>query len=299
MTYIENYLNDILYPQLKSAGIKYRFIQRIQEDIKNRMMSLLAYWDQEQERNAILLPSLEEALFYEPRGKEDVREFVVTTIRNSMLEIAASVSCGQIKLSEPISDEQVRAITSEAIKFFNQVDFEKMCQELDSNFENVYDIAKEKYPEAWDIIKKLANLNAESCDYEAKLGIKSGEKTRELYRGENFKKAVCDGYTLEFDKELRNIIGEVIAGKVSVFYVDCFKMISRNFEKVLHVLQLILENEKIVCTANYFISVNHLEKRKKILRAAHNYEGAVINLQRTKTAPKKLKEYMENMMNVE
>jgi len=62
---------------------------------------------------------------------------------------------------------------------------------------------------------------------------------------------------------------------------------------------LILENEKIVCTANYFISVNHLEKRKKILRAAHNYEGAVINLQRTKTAPKKLKEYMENMMNVE
>lgn len=299
MTAMEHYLNNILYPQLRSAGIKYRFIQRIQEDIKNRMMSLLSYWNREEERKAILFLSLEEALFYEPKGKENVREFVVTTIRNSMLEIAASDSCDQIKLSEPISDEQVRAITSEAINFFNQVDFEEMCQELDSDFVNVYDIAKEKYPLAWDIIKKLANLSDEACDYEIKPEMKSQEKTQELYKGENFKKVVCDGYTLEFDEELRRIIGEVIAGIVDMFYVDCFKMISRNFEKVLHVLQLILENDKIVCTANYFISVNHLEKRKKILRAAHNHEGAVANIKKTRTAPKKLKEYLENMMNVE
>lgn len=84
MERINNYLDEILYYQLRSLKIPYRFVKQIQDDIRIRMLSCLAYWDEIDVRKTILLPSCEEALFYEPRiPDENIREFVVTTIRNS------------------------------------------------------------------------------------------------------------------------------------------------------------------------------------------------------------------------
>lgn len=74
---------------------------------------------------------------------------------------------------------------------------------------------------------------------------------------------VCNGFTLEFDENLKEVLGEVISGTVDFFNSDCFKKVSRNFEKILHIVQIILEHDAVFCTCNYYISLDCIERRKK------------------------------------
>lgn len=294
MELIDIYLNDILSDQLKSAGMPYSYVKRVMEDIRNRMLSCLSFWNREQDRKAILFFSLEEALFYEPKAREGIREFVVTTIRNSMLEIAASENYRKLKLHAPLSNEQIKSITMEAIKYFDKMDFEEMCKNINEEFENVYFSAIEKYPLAWNTIKNLANLNDDEMEFPIEAG--KGTKEKSDINLESIGKAVvCDGYTLEFDVQLADTIKSVISGEMRALYSDCFKMVSRNFEKVLHILQILLENEKSFCTCNYYISVNHLEKRRRILKAAHDEKEVVLNMQK-KNSPRMIRECINELV---
>ena len=87
---IQEYLDDLLDNQLQE--IKYRFREKIVKDIKDRMCSLLTRWEEEDFRRTVLFVTDEEALFYEPAAPDDVKRFVIATIRNSMLE-AIGLKC--------------------------------------------------------------------------------------------------------------------------------------------------------------------------------------------------------------
>lgn len=93
------------------------------------MLSLISFWNMEEMRKGILLFSLEEARFYFPSGREYTREFVVTTIRNSMLEVAASDNCSQIKMDRGLSNEQVKDITENVIVYFNKYEKAQLVDE--------------------------------------------------------------------------------------------------------------------------------------------------------------------------
>ena len=294
MKAIENYLNDILYPQLKEVNMPYRFTSAIQDDIRNRMESCLSLWQDEEVRKTILFPSLEEALFYEPVAQTGVREFVVTTIRNSMLEVAASVNCMNLKIQEPLSDAQIKNITSTAIKYFAQFDFIELSKEISCEDNNMYISLIEKYPLAWEALSKLANMKVN--EKEISITVDKKFKQEEFNNDKlELKTIVCDGFTLEFDEYLNQVINQIISGKLSCFYTHCFKMLSRNIEKVLHVLQIILENGSAFCTSNCYISCYHIEKRNKIVRAAHNEQDVLKNLNRGSTPPM-IKYCMETML---
>lgn len=297
MKELDAFLDQVLYTRLREVNMPYRFIRQIQDDIKCRMLSCLAYWNEIEIRNTILFLSLEEALFYEPQNVQDnIREFVVTTIRNSMLEIPMSDDCHFVKIPEPISSAQVKKITTDAIQYFDKYDMSDLAKKADtiSEEKNIYMQAKKKYPLAWDVLYELANLQKEKMKIDRSSDRTHTEKFVQN-SNDKIKTTVCNGFTLEFDEALQEIIGEVLADKLNCFYTDCFKMVSRNFEKVLHVLQIILEHEKIFCTCNYYISTQYLEKRSKILRAAHNSEDAVKNLNH-KGAPEKIRECIDDMM---
>lgn len=83
---------------------------------------------------------------------------------------------------------------------------------------------------------------------------------------------------------------------IDIFYVDCFKGLSRNFEKILHVLQIILQSEKAFVTCNYYISDGRIEKRKKILRASHSQKDMFDNVRNLKGLPPFLKSILEEMV---
>ncbi len=290
---IQEYLHDLLYDQLRE--IKYRFREQIVIDIKNRMCSLLSRWEQEDFRRTVLFVTDEEALFYEPIAADDVRRFVVATIRNSMLEVATSVNCDRFKMPEPLSDERIKSITAKAICYFKQCNFETLQNEAENlEYIDVYGKAIRKYPLAWDVLKRAA-LAGSTVEFD-KLCEDKCENWGDVFLENKWKKVVCDGYSLEFDDVLKEELSNVMSGRADIFYVDCFKGLSRNFEKILHVLQIILQSEKAFVTCNYYISDGRIEKRRKILRAFHSQKDMFDNVRNLKGLPPFLKSVLEEMV---
>ncbi len=273
---IQEYLSDLLNNQL--GEIKYRYRVKIVEDIKDRMCSLLSRWEEEDFRKTVLFVTDEEALFYEPPAPDDVRRFVVATIRNSMLEVAASVNCSQFKMSESLSNEKVKSITSNAICYFRQCEFETLQNEAGNmQYADVYGEAIQKYPLAWTVLKRAAATEDRENVFETVHEVNL-ETVKGIFSENKCKVAIYDGYSLEFDERLQEELENVLSGRIDIFYVDCFKGLSRNFEKILHVLQIILENGKAFVTCNYYISDGRIEKRKRILRAFHNESEVYDNM---------------------
>lgn len=291
---IQEYLYDLLNNHL--TDIKYRYREQIVIDIRNRMCSLLVKWEQEDFRRTVLFVTDEEALFYEPIVADDVRRFVVATIRNSMLEVATSVNCNQFKMQEPLSDEKIKSITSNAICYLKKCEFEILQNEAKNlKYVDVYGEAIEKYPLAWAVLKKAA-LASDTVDVFKKLQEVNFENMGEALFENKCRKVVCDGYSLEFDDYLKEELGNVISNRVDIFYVDCFKGLSRNFEKILHVLQIILQSEKAFVTCNYYISNGHIEKRRRILRAFHCQKDMFENVRNLNGLPAFFKSVLREMV---
>lgn len=291
---IQEYLCDLSNNQLRE--IKYRFREQIVNDLQNRMCSLLSRWDQEDFRRAVLFVTDEEALFYEPIAADDVRRFVVAAIRNSMLEMAASVNCNQFKMQEPLSDEKIKSITADAIYYFKQCNFETLQNEAENlEYADVYGEAIQKYPLAWAVLKRAA-LSADTVDVFNKLQEGKCESGEEAFFESKCRKVICDGYSLEFDDVLKEELSNVISGRTDIFYVDCFKGLSRNFEKILHVLQIILQSGKAFVTCNYYISDGRIEKRRRILRAFHSQKDMFDNVRNLKGLPPFFKSVLKELI---
>lgn len=292
---IQEYLDDLLDNQLQE--IKYRFREKIVKDIKERMCSLLSRWEEEDFRRTVLFVTDEEALFYEPAAPDDVKRFVVATIRNSMLEVAASVSCDRFKMSTPLSDEKIKSITSNAIRYFRQCEFKTLGNEAKNlEYIDVYEKANKKYPLAWNVLKRAAGSAAMENVFEEVHIEKIEDVKTEINEIKSYKKVVCDGYSLEFDDYLEKVLRGIMLGEISTFYVDSFKRLSRNFEKILHVLQIVLQSGKAFVTCNYYISNDRIEKRSKILRAAHTEKEMFDNLQNLKGLPSFFKSVLKRMI---
>jgi len=59
-----------------------------------------------------------------------------------------------------------------------------------------------------------------------------------------------------------------------IFIVSCFKMISRNIEKLFRILDFVLCCNRMCVTANYLIANGHVERRNPILPASHGETDA-------------------------
>lgn len=292
---IKEYLEDLLNNQLKE--IKYRYRVQIVDDIKNRMCSLLSKWDDVEYRTTILFVTKEEALFYEPDAPDEVKEFVVATVRNSMLEVAASNNCSLFKMQEPLSNKKIKEVTSGAITYFKQCEFRTLQEEIrDMEFKDVFEEAIIKYPLAWEILKKTALTEEKILEFEEIHKMSFHDNDINLEREVSaFKTVVCDGYSLEFDDYLKEKLEELASGVTDVFYVDSFKMLSRNFEKVLHVSQIIFECGGSLVTCNYFIRDGYIEKRRRILRAAHGEQDVVKNVMNMGGTSPRLRDVLKGM----
>lgn len=291
---VEKYLDEILEIQLKQYGVRYRFIKQIKEDILDRICSLAIRYESDDLYEILRFTVMEEAQFYRPKADLEIRVLTVAAIRNSKLEIAASVSCVEFKMQEPLSDEYIKNITQEAIGYFGQFTMKEIAEDCKSkNFTDVFGHGAEKYPMAAEILKKAALMSGTVATVpknqtEAKIS------DCELFNLQS-KIAICDGYKLSFDIQLTETLGLVLSGRIDYFYVDSFKMLSRNFEKILHVLEILLEHDKAMITPNYYISNGYIEKREKIIRAAHSRRDILENSMHVDGAPPKIREVLSSL----
>lgn len=275
---IEKYVEEILYNRLKEFEIKENFILEIKENIKEQIYSLIFHWNDIEFRKAVLITGMDEGKFYEPEAEIDIKCFVVVAIRNSYIEQIFSDECQLMGLDEPIDEMLVKTVTQEAIEYFRNIDFNELAKNIKSSeIKDKYGNIVKKYPMAWNALKQLGKCTEKKIIYENKipkeklvleeLNNMSGNVT-EMEKKNQFSE-VQSGINEKFSKEMLEILKYLTQEKGSIFYADCFKMVTRNFEKLLKVIEIILENENYFLTSNYLITNSYIGKRTEIYKAAH------------------------------
>lgn len=268
---IEIYLQKTLQKQLKNFHVSNKTTYDIIKDIKTQLYSLLFHWKEKDFREAILVIGSEEGTFYEPHNIP-IAEMVVVTIRNSLLEGIASTSYEEYSALAVLKSEDIKEITSKAIEYFGQFDLETI--EIKPPVEDYYKQLAEKYPTAFNALIELSKCNEQLLEHDYPKYIAPIYELKELNSFEYEEKVtrkvtIESGIDDQFNESLCNFLKGIKVGKSKLLVVDSFKMLTRNFEKLLKVLEFILTHEAYFATCNYFITADYVSRRKILLKASH------------------------------
>jgi len=281
---VKKYFKEFLIPTLVKTNITKDYLESLVKNIEEQMYSLLKHWNEPNFRESILLLGADEGIFYEPQEvRQQIRFFVVVTIRNSLFETLVSNDCKSAGLKYPLSDEDIKFITKSSIEYFKDTNMKKLSKELDySCYEDVYLNISNKYKMAWRALNELSFCSGKEKYYGKiaeynKINIEDLPKLDDYENGNGEKiiKVIESGITPLFNTRLIEILKKIIEveDEDGLFWADSFKYITRNFEKLLQVIEILLQNNKSLVTNNYYISNNYVAKREKILRASHNFDG--------------------------
>ena len=271
---IDTYLQNKLKPLLNSYPVAPDFVEEVLESVGTQIASFIYHWDDVSFRNGLAVVGLEEGTFYKPYS--EINPFIVVAVRNSLIESLNSCEHGRTGLAQPLSDEKVSAITKQAIVYFKEVDFFAVKDETGYLADDFYGNIVVKYPMAWTALLNLGN-SAEPCISYEKI---QGERLRPQYlsrtadvqgqKGEVISKVLLDGISPILDERLLNYLHSIYSNRMDYIYFNCFKMLTRNFDKLLKVMEFVLSNDKPFVTCNYYISNGYLLRRKTLLRPARN-----------------------------
>lgn len=274
---IEHYLNRILAPILKDYGVSESFVKQIIDTVEMQIYSCIRHWTDLSFRRALLLIGSEEGPFYEPAGKNDIKCFVVVTIRNSPFETLQSRNYAQSGLSSELPDSKIQAITKKAISYFNQLNFADLSEaaKQDDRHFDIYGELARRFPVAWTALEQLAGAAKKTIEYakepfERPFALDGVPLTDIDHADIDDRKkfeAVLDGYSPDIDPQLSVALYNAVTYHVP-FAVDCFKMVTRNIEKLLQIMEFLLTHDRALVTSNYYIENGYAEQRVKPLRAA-------------------------------
>ena len=91
---------------------------------------------------------------------------------------------------------------------------------------------------------------------------------------------VADGYSFSRDRELTANLRMCAKHQVP-FAVDSFKACTRNIEKLLIIIEYLLQNGTEFVTSNYMIANGYLERRINLLKPGSDYIEMRRNWQQT------------------
>lgn len=272
ITVISDYFESVLTPQLRKLQVSEEFQSNIRSVVEKQMTSAIYNWQYDDVRRIFMLLTAEEAHFYYPAAPEEVKAFVVLTIRNSPIESLQSDVYSITGLSQKISERQLKEITSEAIQFFKNYQIEELYGdgELPAR-DDYYGQLLDKYIIATRALDQLASSDEQECSFSSYSRADADDilhpfllQEESIYHDGH---AVVDGYDQTVDQTLFKQLDGIARDK-AVFFADCFKMISRNAEKLFAILEYLLAHDATLLTSNYLLMHTYVEKRVPILKAA-------------------------------
>jgi len=274
---INSYFSEYLSPLLSSIGISAKFLTEIIDNVRMQVYSFCSHWSDVGFRNGLMVIGLEEAMFYEPGSL--INPFIVVAIRNSLIETIQSEEYTKTGLTYIPEKNLIKAITAQAIEYFSCI---KMQPYFVDPSIDIYGIVAQKYPMAWEALKKIGNSTSRATSYE-KIGCLHDPRrfscfTPDTNANYNFKAHVLDGYSAEIDENLKIALHTVISEN-GVFFSESFKAITRNFEKLLHIMEYLLANDRPFVTCNYYITNGYVTKRSPLLRPGHTYTESIKNFE--------------------
>ncbi len=262
-----DYLDNVLTPQLTRMGLNAEEVAHATADIGRRMSSLLAHWPDEGFRCTILFQGEEEAAFYEPANAADeVRRFVVVTVRNSALEGYHWYSA-RARKAQQITDGQMKEITSAAVSFFAQVGLDEVAASVPGpEGKDLFGPIPERYPVAWAVIGKLAHPTVRTLTFEpvAVLRRPRLEQARSSVRGN-----VYSGMEGNLTAGDLSVMRQIERGRIETIAAPCLKMITRHPVKFFRIIDFALSYGAVVATWNYWIENGRVRPRDPLAKPAH------------------------------
>lgn len=219
---VTQYLQEVLAPTLDHFRVPATYASQIIDMVELQMISFLRHWDDLAFRRTLLLLGSEEGPFYEPAGKADVKCFIVVTLRNSPIETIQSDNYACAGMQDSLSSQDVKEITSGAIRFFNPLDFSSMClQAKNCSGYDYYQEIVERHPAAWAALRALGTTSAKIIDYpkvqyDTPFSIEACDEIQtdcagELQQKRLIPKVVFDGYKMHPTEKNKIIIDEEVA----------------------------------------------------------------------------------------
>lgn len=272
-------------PFLKAPGFPSALCDKVLENIHAQMLSYLSHWNDDTFRGGLALVGTEEGIFYKPQTP--INPFVVVTVRNSMIENLHSLDHPKYGVTTRLFDESMPYITQNAIGFFRDVDMPALAKEIGRPEQDYYGGVAKQHPMAWKALCELGGTDDLEVTFDKVPGTKLGIQ----YLSENaenmlvqdtpidgkLKRSIVDGVSPVIEDELLKRLQAAVNDELDYLIFDCFKMVSRNFWKLLHVMEYLLSNDKPFITSNYYIENGFAQRRKQLLRPAHGIEQAIEN----------------------
>lgn len=283
---VEVYLDITLSRQLHGFGVDSAFVERIINTVREQIVSCVYHWDDVRFRRALLVIGSEESHAYRPHASDDIRNFVVVTIRNSDFERIASDNCASAGLAQTLNSADIKSVTSAAIAYFSKQSFPAMAREIALPDFDKYGSLAEKYPIAWRALWELAKMKSQVVEYEpvnsAKIDISIIPPRGEVRVAGSVKASyiVDDGFSFSLDHKLAALLRRC-ARNQDPFLVDSFKACTRNIEKLLIIIEYLLQNETEFVTSNYMLANGYIERRLNLLKAGSDYGEMLINWRQT------------------
>ena len=297
---IDIYIQKILKKQLSRLKFSNYGLYSIIENVKSQLNSIIKHWNDTDFINAIFCTVIEEGHFYEPYINDKIGNLVVLGIRNSLLEIAASVDYKRYGLKNPLSNKDIKLITSSAIEYFKDIDIDLLSKKISIEDDYYYDIVK-KYNVAYNALVKLGNCSSENLEIEFE---KYNDKPyvfdeilnyKEVENIGNVVKTITNGISDELPDALIKLLKGILDKESSLFYVDSFKSLSRNFELNLKVLQLLITNNAMFLTNNFLITNGYVSRRNNIVRSSHGNNFNIDAIKSIGDVSKKYKNKLESL----
>lgn len=294
---IDYYVWNILRKQLQKFKISNTALYNIVDNVKEQLNSLISNWNDIEFRDSILILGSEEGNFYEPKNGQ-IANMVVVTIRNSLLEGVSSKSYLEYGSSVYLDDSSIKIITSEAIEYFSKINLEQLATQIKPDYDFYREISS-KYKVAMKSLVELSKCN--NGKREHKYEPVKIDKPYEIEELEQNKSKVMEiknyesGISEKFNSSLCNYLEGIKNKESSVFVTDCFKMTTRNFEKILRVLEFILTHNAKFITCNYLITNSYVSRREKLLRASHTTDEFFYKLKYLPEISEEYKDLLEKI----
>ena len=264
---VTDYVQTELAPRLRTYGVR---SNGVLADVQQRLIALLRHWSKPHARAAWLVTGYEEATYYDPASAPlDVRALVVVGVRNSQLENWHAVQKnGQ---PGPIDDEALKWLTTTAVRWWARELATPQTWLDHTSAADTWQPLPTMYPAAWQALAALSSLTPTRLEADFLPVMPCPDlilyRTARPAESTTRHTAVLSGASPEIDQGLATVLYQLHSGQV--FYVDSFKMLTRNLVKLMRVLEFLLMRGGSLTTTNCHLTSGYVTRRRDLLRPSH------------------------------
>jgi hypothetical protein len=280
-------VETILAPYLVDLGVVHLpgALVAVIADIRLRLQSVLAHWQELPMRKTLLLIGREEGMFYQPElAPLDIRALVVVAIRNSLLEDLGSSGSSLLppdlhRSNWPVKDENIRFITQEAIVYWQQVDLEHLSLPPSPPSQDTFGNLKQDFPHAWHVLSRLAQAKTQTISFSASQASLPTLPVSSIAIGKPKQTRVESGINPHFDSHHIDFLRAIQDAEIDILFTDSWKMLTRHPQKLFRILDFVLAHQGSVVTHNYLLTSTMACARQGLLRPAHYAQEAITKFQ--------------------